>query len=393
MRPWKQWGTPPRIPLSLEQDYKAQDTQTSLREQIESDDANSESQPSTESVGTKSINGSEGAESTKSRSGSDYSFRDTLGRTFNTKSDAYPLPADMAEHERLSMQHRVFTGLFGGLYPAADMVDEVMNPQDNHTPWVLDLGTGSGGWAIDMAKKFPKAQVIGTDLAPPRLGNVTVPDNCSFEVHDANTPFQKWENTFDFVHCRAMASGLRDRPGFMRNVAKILRPGGVLILSNGTPQLVDGNGVPCRVIEEGKEGFRWIQKWYSACAAAFINNAKMRWTHDFHEIALECPYFDDVTSKMLLMPMGNWFPDETTPKDFQYAADINRYNFIAMVNAFVPLLISDGYRKEVIEYWRSEVAKELMEQKVRTCGAFPCTWCRRSDVVWTPVNSDSTGTV
>lgn len=31
---------------------------------------------------------------------------------------------------------------------------------------ILDVGTGTGIWAIDMADSFPSAEVIGTDLSP-----------------------------------------------------------------------------------------------------------------------------------------------------------------------------------------------------------------------------------
>lgn len=31
---------------------------------------------------------------------------------------------------------------------------------------ILDLGTGTGIWAIEIADKFPSASVIGTDLSP-----------------------------------------------------------------------------------------------------------------------------------------------------------------------------------------------------------------------------------
>jgi methylase of polypeptide subunit release factors len=31
---------------------------------------------------------------------------------------------------------------------------------------ILDIGTGTGIWAIEMADMFPNAEVIGTDLSP-----------------------------------------------------------------------------------------------------------------------------------------------------------------------------------------------------------------------------------
>jgi methylase of polypeptide subunit release factors len=31
---------------------------------------------------------------------------------------------------------------------------------------ILDLGTGTGIWAINMADQYPSAEVIGTDLSP-----------------------------------------------------------------------------------------------------------------------------------------------------------------------------------------------------------------------------------
>lgn len=47
---------------------------------------------------------------------------------------------------------------------------------------VLDLGTGTGIWCIDMADEYPDCQVLGTDLSPVQPN--WAPPNCRFEVDD-----------------------------------------------------------------------------------------------------------------------------------------------------------------------------------------------------------------
>lgn len=49
-------------------------------------------------------------------------------------------------------------------------------------PRVLDMGTGTGIWAIDVADEFPNAEVVANDLSPIQPQNVPV--NVRFEVDD-----------------------------------------------------------------------------------------------------------------------------------------------------------------------------------------------------------------
>lgn len=67
------------------------------------------------------------------------------------------LRATQAELERIDIKHHVIMLLMGGNLHLAPIVD----PKT-----ILDIGTGTGIWAMEMADRFPEATVIGTDLSP-----------------------------------------------------------------------------------------------------------------------------------------------------------------------------------------------------------------------------------
>ena len=69
----------------------------------------------------------------------------------------YCLPNDEAEQDRLDMFHHIFLLIFGGALHLAPICD---NPKH-----ILDVGTGTGAWAIDMADLYPSANIIGNDLS------------------------------------------------------------------------------------------------------------------------------------------------------------------------------------------------------------------------------------
>ncbi|CAI0643819.1 unnamed protein product [Colletotrichum noveboracense] len=79
---------------------------------------------------------------------------------------------------------------------------------------VMDMGTGTGVWAIDFADAYPGSEVIGVDLS------AIQPEY--FEIDDLEKDW-KWKRPFDFIFCRAMAGSFFDFPSIIR---KAFDPGG-----------------------------------------------------------------------------------------------------------------------------------------------------------------------
>lgn len=70
---------------------------------------------------------------------------------------------------------------------------------------ILDLGTGTGIWAIEMGDQFPRADVLGVDLSP--IQPNAVPPNVRFEVDDVEDNWTFRENYFDFIFSKDMLAG------------------------------------------------------------------------------------------------------------------------------------------------------------------------------------------
>jgi SAM-dependent methyltransferase len=144
------------------------------------------------------------------------------GRTYPAYGkNAYGLPIDEAEQDRNDLQHCKFLLLLGGKLHLAPIVEA---PQR-----ILDLGTGTGIWAIDMADKFPTAQVIGVDLAAVQPS--WVPPNIQFEIDDVEDEWAYGRNKFDFIHARNLLLAIRNWDRLVQKSFSHLNPGGYLEVS------------------------------------------------------------------------------------------------------------------------------------------------------------------
>ncbi|EED12417.1 conserved hypothetical protein [Talaromyces stipitatus ATCC 10500] len=91
---------------------------------------------------------------------------------------------------------------------------------------VLDIGTGTGIWAIDFVNFHPSAKVIGTDLSPTQPS--LVPPNLHFEIDDCCDEWAYSINSFDFIHVRGLYGCVADWDKFYKQALKHLKPGGYI---------------------------------------------------------------------------------------------------------------------------------------------------------------------
>ncbi|KAL6864006.1 S-adenosyl-L-methionine-dependent methyltransferase [Trichoderma novae-zelandiae] len=144
----------------------------------------------------------------------DYEFENNR-RYHRFQEGRYQFPNDDLEQEREDMKHAMVVHLCQGKLHYAPLE----NPQR-----ILDVGTGTGIWAIDMGDEYPGAEITGIDLSP--IQPQWVPPNVRFMVDDAEADWVIPPNSLDYIHIRHMTSSVRDWPTLLSRAYKALKPGG-----------------------------------------------------------------------------------------------------------------------------------------------------------------------
>ena len=227
-----------------------------------------------------------GLSSTQSANSSIYDFVEEHGRTYHKyKEGKYLLPNDGEEQNRLDLQHHLFVKLVDGRLHLAP----IKTPHN-----VLDVGTGTGIWAIEFANQYPSASVTGSDLSP--IQPEYVPPNCQFKIDDAEDEWV-FSKTFDFIHWRAMMTCFSDPRSVIEQAYKQCAPGGYLELQDGV--------FPLHCRDDTLAGTA-LDSWSKRCLEAGIKigrpwNNTVNYKRWMEEIG-----FEDVKEKIYEIPTNTW---------------------------------------------------------------------------------------
>ncbi|TDZ46966.1 Secondary metabolism regulator LAE1 [Colletotrichum trifolii] len=262
------------------------------------------------------------------------------GRRYHAfRAGSYVLPNDEHEMDRLDYTHAVTARVIGNrLYLA---------PLDkNKVTSILDIGTGTGIWAMEMGDIFPNAEVIGYDLSA--IQPQWVPPNVKFEMDDVESAWVDYKK-YDYIFCRFMAACIADWPKLVRNIYDHLNPGGYAEFQDASIEYYSEDGT---LTEE--HSFR---KWNKTLVDALKSigrdpspGPKLKgWVRDTG--------FQDVTHSKFKIPLAPW-PKNKFYKDI---GAMNLRQFLDGLEGFTMRVFCGvlGHTEVEAQVWLASVRKEL----------------------------------
>lgn len=162
---------------------------------------------------------------------------------------------------------------------------------------ILDVGTGSGIWAKEVADEYPSTVVTGFDLSPPPQH--WVPPNCKLEVDDVLKPWD-FHNKFDLVHFRDMHASFSDEQWRLvyKQAYNNIAPGGWIEQVEPGIEFYSDDG---SVAPDSTLG-----KWGSMFYPLFEKMGKPVDTMFHFKRRIEAAGFTNVHEKTYKVPLGDW---------------------------------------------------------------------------------------
>ncbi|KAH7216104.1 S-adenosyl-L-methionine-dependent methyltransferase [Fusarium oxysporum] len=283
---------------------------------------------------------STGITDTESLRSSIMAFKWENGRRYHAYQDgSYWAPNDDRQQEAEDLMHEVYRIILGNSLYEAPIGD---SPQK-----VLDIGCGTGIWAIEFADEHPSADVLGVDLSP--IQPNFVPPNCRFEVDDITNEWTYPDDTFDFIHARSMIGCIPDWTELYCKAFKHTKPGGWVesVELWGNSKCDDDTLKPESPLYKWVEVFKKIE---SLTGKSFFWDDKM-------QQSISDAGFTNVSGRRIKVPIGTWPKDKTLK---QWGA-WNRHFLLQGLEGFSIRGLTEmlGWKYEDAQLFLADMRKEL----------------------------------
>ncbi|PVF93104.1 hypothetical protein CPB86DRAFT_877415 [Serendipita vermifera] len=280
----------------------------------------------------------------------------------------------------------------GGLYFCPDVVERTLYPIEGTQQRVLDVGCGTGMWAVDMARRFPHVSVLGIDMAPLTHEPEKHPANLQFQTYNVNCGMSPFYGQFDFIQMRCVVNGLDDGAKTIEELLLSLKPGGFLTLIDGDPvNFVSKEGkamLMAKVSEEDTEpsvsedGSWFIRMCHEAHTASKVAGSDMIHGHKLIDLGLWNYSLCDPNTAgaaSIYAPIGPWDTDVDPVKarKLQTIGTLIQQVFLKVHLAYHPILLKYGVERNTVEQWSRNTDHELRNLTHKMRVRYRCCWARR----------------
>ncbi|KAL4891126.1 S-adenosyl-L-methionine-dependent methyltransferase [Aspergillus ambiguus] len=257
---------------------------------------------------------------------------------------SYNFPNDKPEQDRLDMVNHIYYRILNNRFFLAPI-----NPRGMK---ILDIGTGTGIWALQMADEYPAIRmIVGNDLSP--IQPSWSPENVKFVVDDVEKDWVERE-PFDFIHCRYMAGSIKDWPRLIRQCYQNLKPGGWLELQESSNVIYseDDSLKPESYMARMMDGL--IEAGEKIGRTMNPAPSMEKWVEDAG--------FKPIHKHNFKIPVGSW------PKDprLKECGSFMRVNIVEGVEAFTASLFTEvlGWTLEEVQVLNTGVRNEAMRNDI-----------------------------
>ncbi|KZS94727.1 S-adenosyl-L-methionine-dependent methyltransferase [Sistotremastrum niveocremeum HHB9708] len=273
------------------------------------------------------------------------------------------MPGDLPELDRLDLQHKIVTKVFKGHCPCSDQeLDRLLRKKGERQTSILDLGRGSGIWAIEMAERYPESRVVGLDLVDSEP--LELPSNCTFVTGDMMTGLTAFQNQFDLVHIRLVLMHMKSdetKKEALEYAVGCLRPGGMIVIVDYDETFTDDSRKSLLPAQDGPGSNNLNRSWATRFIREMFRGNRMEEAIDEKVIEKRLavnPRIDNVSIRERIgyVPLG-W-----DGGDREYGAELGKMGFMNSWQgnrAMRPALLARGIASETVDAWIVKADQEI----------------------------------
>jgi len=213
---------------------------------------------------------------------------------------------------------------------------------------------------MDVAREFPNASAVAVDLVP--MQSTSMPPNCRSEVDDINLGLEHFYGDFNVVHTQLISSGIRDYRGLINHIAHVLRPGGLIDVTE-FPFTFSGFEKTAICPPAGTFEPPWVPLWMSyANRAVRERGGDADASLHLHEWVSNHPAFENVVYREFWIPLSPWLKgDDADSIWWNGIGTTMRDDLKAFMSSGRPLLLGSGLSEDFVDQLEHNAVQELEE--------------------------------